>query len=90
MADSTRAMRRAIYERDVEPAFKNRMLTEIEPGDVRALCQLVKDRGAPATANQIERAYGPILPEARRADRPDAVYEIGVVKSSPLASRKRV
>lgn len=34
MADSTRAMRRAIYERDVEPAFKNRMLTEIEPGDV--------------------------------------------------------
>lgn len=28
MADSTRAMRRAIYERDVEPAFKNRMLTE--------------------------------------------------------------
>ena len=45
MAETTRAMRRSIYERDVEPAFKNRLLTEIEPADVRALCQTVKGRG---------------------------------------------
>lgn len=65
MADSTRAMRRAIYERDVEPAFKNRMLTEIEPGDVRALCQLVKDRGAPATAIHIRDQVNLIFAFAR-------------------------
>lgn len=50
MADSTRAMRRAIFERDVAPAFRSRLLKEITPGDLRALCAKVKDRGAPATA----------------------------------------
>ncbi len=39
MADSTRAMRRAIFERDILPAFRNRLLTEIAPDDVRALCE---------------------------------------------------
>jgi hypothetical protein len=29
MADSTRAMRRTIFERDILPAFGNRLLTEI-------------------------------------------------------------
>lgn len=53
MAESTRAMRRSIYERDVEPAFRNRLLSEIEPADIRALCQTVKGRGAPATAIHI-------------------------------------
>jgi hypothetical protein len=50
MADSTRAMRRTIYERDILPKFRNRLLTEIEPNDLRALCAKVKDRGAPAIA----------------------------------------
>jgi len=50
MADSTRAMRRAIFERDILPPLRNRLLTEIVSGDVRALCAKVKDRGAPATA----------------------------------------
>lgn len=50
MADSTRAMRRTIYERDVLPTFRNRLLTEISPADLRTMCAKVKDRGAPATA----------------------------------------
>ncbi len=50
MADSTRAMRKAIFERDVFPALKNRLLTEVKPEDIRQLCGQVKDRGAPATA----------------------------------------
>jgi integrase len=50
MADSTRAMRRAIYERDILPTFRNRLLTEIDPDDLRAMCAKVKERGAPATA----------------------------------------
>ena len=50
MADSTRAMRRAVFERDILPTFRNRLLTEIVPDDLRKLCARVKDRGAPATA----------------------------------------
>lgn len=50
MAESTRSMRKAIYDRDILPTWKNRLLTEISPDDLRALCMKVKDRGAPATA----------------------------------------
>lgn len=50
MADSTRAMRRTIYERDILPTFRNRLLTEISSDDLRAMCAKVKGRGAPATA----------------------------------------
>lgn len=50
MAESTRAMRQAIFDRDLLPQWKNRLLTEITPDDLRALCLKVKDRGAPATA----------------------------------------
>ena len=50
MADSTRAMRRAVFERDILPTFRNRLLTEISPNDLRAMCSKVKERGAPATA----------------------------------------
>ncbi len=50
MADSTRAMRRAVFERDILPTFRNRLLKEIVPDDLRKMCAKVKDRGAPATA----------------------------------------
>ncbi|HEY2358102.1 MAG TPA: tyrosine-type recombinase/integrase [Phenylobacterium sp.] len=62
MADSTRAMRRSVYDRDVAPAFRSRLLKEIEPGDLRALCAKIKDRGAPATAlharDIVKQVYG--------------------------------
>ncbi|GAB5446112.1 tyrosine-type recombinase/integrase [Gymnodinialimonas sp.] len=50
MADSTRAMRRSVFERDILPAFRNRLLSEITADDLRTRCAAVKDRGAPATA----------------------------------------
>jgi integrase len=50
IAQSTREMRRHIYDRDIAPAWKSRLMTEIFPDDLRALCKKVKDRGAPATA----------------------------------------
>ncbi len=50
MAESTRAMRRTVYNRDIAPVFQNRLLHEIKPDDIRAVCLKVKDRGAPATA----------------------------------------
>lgn len=50
MADSTRAMRRSIFERELLPVWRNRLLPEITPDDLRVLCGKIVDRGAPATA----------------------------------------
>lgn len=50
MADSTRAMRRSIFERELLPAWRGRLLTEITPDDLRAHCAAIVGRGAPATA----------------------------------------
>lgn len=62
MADSTKAMRRAIYERDLLPKCRNRLLTEITAEDLRALCAAVKERGAPAVAihvrDIVKQIYG--------------------------------
>lgn len=62
MADSTRAMRRSIFERELLPAWRNRLLSEISPGDLRAHCVGIVDRGAPATAihvrDIVKQIYG--------------------------------
>lgn len=50
LADSTKAMRRGIYNRDIYPCFKKRLLTEVTEDDIRALCERIKARNAPATA----------------------------------------
>lgn len=50
MADSTRNMRRSIFNREVLPQWRNRLLSEITPDDIRAHCKTIVDRGAPATA----------------------------------------
>lgn len=50
MADSTRDMRRSVYERDVKPKFENVKLAEITHEDVRMLADAIVARGAPATA----------------------------------------
>ena len=52
----------SVLSRDILPAFKNRMLTEITADDLRALCNKVKARGAPATAvhvrDIVKQIYG--------------------------------
>jgi integrase len=62
MAESTRSMRMSVLSRDILPVFKNRMLTEITADDLRALCNKVKSRGAPATAvhvrDIVKQIYG--------------------------------
>lgn len=50
MADSTRNMRRSIFNREVLPQWRSRLLSEITPDDIRAHCKTIVDRGAPATA----------------------------------------
>ena len=62
MADSTRAMRRSIFERELLPVWRSRLLTEITPDDLRAHCGAIVERGAPATAihvrDIVKQIYG--------------------------------
>jgi hypothetical protein len=53
LADSTRAMRKHIIDRDILPVFRNRLLTEVQAENLRTLFNKVKECGAPATAVQI-------------------------------------
>lgn len=50
MAESTRDMRRSVYERDLKRPFGGLMLHEITHHALRTLCDTVVARGAPATA----------------------------------------
>ena len=88
MADSTRAMRRTIYERDILPKFRKRLLTEIDPEDLRALCAKVKDRGAPATAihvrDIVKQIYGfAILHGEKVANPADEVAPSSIATFAP-------
>lgn len=53
LADSTLAMRRSIYNRDLHEPFGKLKLEEITPSALMALCEKVKARGAPAPAVQV-------------------------------------
>ena len=88
MADSTRAMRRTIYERDILPKLRKRLLTEIDPEDLRALCAKVKDRGAPATAihvrDIVKQIYGfAILHGEKVANPADEVAPSSIATFAP-------
>ena len=50
MAESTRDMRRSVYERDLKEPFASLMMWEITHEDLRRLCDRIVERGAPATA----------------------------------------
>lgn len=53
LADSTLAMRRSIYNRDLVLPFGKLKLEEITSAALMALCEKVKARGAPAPAIQV-------------------------------------
>lgn len=88
MADSTRAMRRGIFERELLPAWRNRLLTEITPGDLRAHCLKIVDRGAPATAihvrDIVKQIYGfAILHGEKIANPADEVGPASIATFTP-------
>lgn len=60
MAESTKAMRESILDRDILPVYGNRLLTEITGEDLRTLCDKIKARGAPATAVHVREVIGQI------------------------------
>jgi integrase len=72
MADSTRAMRRAIYDRDIKPVWEKRLLKEITADDLRGHCSKIVDRGAPATAIHVRDILKQIFVFARLNGAKDA------------------
>jgi hypothetical protein len=50
VAESTRDMRRSVYERELKPRFEKRKLPEITAEDIRMMADVIVARGAPATA----------------------------------------
>lgn len=87
-ADSTRAMRRSVWERELLPVWRNRLLCEITPGDLRAHCLKIVDRGAPATAIHVrdilKQIYGfAILHGEKIANPADEVGPASIATFTP-------
>lgn len=74
MADSTRNMRRSIFNREVLPKWRSRLLSEITSDDLRAHCKTIVDRGAPATAihvrDIVKQIYGWAILHGEKVDNP--------------------
>ncbi len=91
MADSTRSMRKTIFNRDILPVWKSRHLTEITPDDLRALCIKVKNRGAPATAihvrDIVKQIYGFAILHGERISNP--ADEVGPASIATFAPKDR-
>ncbi|MES3028443.1 MAG: tyrosine-type recombinase/integrase [Pseudomonadota bacterium] len=91
MADSTKAMRRSIWERELLPRWRNRLLTEISPDDLRALCGKIVDRGAPATAihvrDIVKQVYGFAILHGEKVSNPAS--EVGPASIATFTPRDR-
>lgn len=89
MAGSTRAMRRSIFERELLPVWRNRLLTEITPDDLRAHCGGIVERGAPATARECDDGRPPSLSRPVRASSSVLVRSAARLFASVLRKRRR-
>ena len=91
MADSTRAMRRTIYERELLPVWRNRLLTEITPDDLRTHCGKIVDRSAPATAihvrDIVKQIYGFAILHGEKVANP--ADEVGPASIATFVPRDR-
>jgi len=91
MADSTRAMRRSIFERELRPVWQKRLLTEILPDDLRDLCGKIVDRGAPATAihvrDIVKQIYGFAILHGEKVKNP--ADEVGPASIATFKPRDR-
>jgi integrase len=88
MADSTRNMRRLIFNREVLPQWRTRLLSEITPDDLRAHCKSIFDRGAPATAihvrDIVKQIYAWAILHGEKIDNPaDGVAPAAITRFRP-------
>lgn len=64
LADSTRAMKQAVIDRDILPTLGKKLLHEITTPMLRTLCDKIVDRGARATAIQVREIVGAVFTHA--------------------------
>lgn len=89
LADSTRAMRKSIYDRDIKQAFGRLKLEEITPSQLLMLCEKIKkDRNAPATAAHVREIVMQIFRFAQgrgvKIDNPaEAIRASAIAKFKP-------
>ncbi|MCI3170711.1 integrase, partial [Klebsiella pneumoniae] len=61
LADSTRAMKASVIEREIAPVLGRLTLEEISTQRLRALCEKIRDRGGRATALQVREIVGAVF-----------------------------
>ncbi|MGM8447293.1 tyrosine-type recombinase/integrase [Enterobacter bugandensis] len=61
VAESTRALRLSIMDKEVLPHFGKRTLKEISHIDLRILCEEIRDRGAPSTALNVRHLVSKVF-----------------------------
>jgi integrase len=88
MADSTRDMRRSIFERELKPKFGNQKLAEISHEDLRMLTDAIVQRGAPATAvhtrEVVMQVYRWAIERGQKVENPaDMVRPASIAKFEP-------
>ncbi|MEM9359605.1 MAG: integrase arm-type DNA-binding domain-containing protein [Pseudomonadota bacterium] len=74
ISESTRSMRRSVMNRDILPELGSHRLDEVTGDDVRALCNRIKDRGAPSTAviarDIVKQMYAHAILHGMKIDNP--------------------
>jgi len=92
MADSTRDMRRSVYERDLKAKFGNLELTEITHEDLRALTGAIVERGAPATAVHareiVYQVYRWAIERGQKVESPAELVRPALVQEADLFRRQ--
>jgi len=85
LADSTRAMKQAVIDRDILPTLGKKLLHEITTPMLRTLCDKIVDRGARATAIQVREIVSAVFTHA--IDRGHAVPNPAAnIKASSIAT----
>ncbi|EOH6201937.1 tyrosine-type recombinase/integrase [Citrobacter farmeri] len=87
LADSTRAMKQAVIDRDILPVLGNKMMAEITTSMVRDLCDRIVERGGRATAVQSREIISSIYRYAN--DRGHGLFNpASDIKASSIATFK--
>ena len=88
MAESTRDMRRSVYQRELKSKFAQQKLSEITHEDLRALTDNIVERGAPATAVHareiVLQVYRWAIERGQKVENPaDLVRPASIAKFEP-------
>lgn len=87
LADSTRAMKQAVLDRDILPVLANKMMAEINTSTVRDLCDRIVERGGRATAVQAREIISSVYRHAN--DRGHGLFNPAAdIKPSSIAMFK--